>query len=89
MIWTLEIKLFQYDNENNWKVLVEIDSMSTLEELHYLIQYAVNFDNDHLYEFYISKTERSRDRIRFDDENEKIYSATLESIYPLEKGKKL
>ena len=89
MIWALEIKLFQYDNENNWKVLVEVDSMSNLEELHYLIQYTVNFDNDHLYEFYISKTERSRDRIRFDDENEKIYSTTLESLYPLEKGKKL
>ena len=89
MILALEIKLFQYDNENNWKVTVEVDSMSTLEDLHYLIQYAVDFDNDHLYEFYISKTERSRDRIRFDDENEKIYSTTLESLYPLEKGKKL
>lgn len=89
MIWELEIKLFQYDNENNWKVKVEIDSMSNLQDLHYLIQYAVDFDNDHLYEFFVSKTERSRDRIRFDDENEKIYSTTLESLYPLEKGKKL
>ncbi len=89
MIWTLEIKLFQYDNENNWKVSVEIDSMSTLEDVHYLIQYAVDFDNDHLYEFYVSRTERSQDRIRYDDENEKIYDTTLESLYPLEKGKKL
>jgi len=89
VIWTLEIKLFQYDNENNWKVSVEIDSMSTLEDVHYLIQYAVDFDNDHLYEFYVSRTERSQDRIRFDDENEKIYDTTLESLYPLEKGKKL
>lgn len=89
MIWTLEIKLFQYDNENNWKVSVEVESTSTLEDLHYLIQYAVDFDNDHLYEFYVSKTERSQNRIRFDDENEKIYDTTLESIYPLEKGNKL
>jgi len=42
-----------------------------------------------LYEFYISRTERSRDRIRFDDENGDIYNVTLESLYPLEKGKKL
>lgn len=89
MIWTLEIKLFQYDNENNWKVSVEVESTSTLEDLHYLIQYAVDFDNDHLYEFYVSKTERSQNRIRYDDENEKIYDTTLESIYPLEKGNKL
>jgi len=89
MIWILEIKLFHTDKENQWKVSVEIDSMSTLEDLHYLIQYAVDFDNDHLYEFYVSKTERSRDRECFDDENEKIYTTTLENLYPLEKGKKL
>jgi len=89
MIWILEIKLFCTDKENQWKVSVEIDSMSTLEDLHYLIQHAVDFDNDHLYEFYVSKTERSRDRECFDDENEKIYTTTLENLYPLEKGKKL
>jgi len=53
------------------------------------IQDAVKFDNDHLYEFYISRTERSRDRIRFDDEDGGIYSTTLESIYPLKKDRKL
>lgn len=89
MIWILEIKLFHADDENHWKVSVEVDSMSTLEDLHYLIQYAVDFDNDHLYEFFVSKTERSRDRECFDDENEKIYTTTLENLYPLEKGKKL
>ena len=89
MIWTLELKLFCADKENEWRASVEIDSMSTLEDLHYLIQYAVDFDNDHLYEFFVSKTERSRQRIRFDDENEKVYSTTLEDLYPLGKGEKL
>lgn len=89
MIWILEIKFFHADDENQWKVSVEIDSTSTLEDLHYLIQYAVDFDNDHLYEFFVSKTERSRDRECFDDENEKLYTTTLENLYPLEKGKKL
>jgi len=89
MIWILEIKLFHTGRENQWKVSVEIDSTSTLEDLHYLIQYAVDFDNDHLYEFYVSKTARSRSRECFDDENGKIYTTTLEDLYPLEKGKKL
>ncbi len=90
MIWTLKIELlFGYYAEDEWAVTVEVDSTSTLEGLHFVIQDAVDFYNDHLYEFYISRTERSRDRVRFDDENEGIYTTTLESLYPLEKGRKL
>ena len=90
MIWTFKIELYTGEYaENGWGVAVEIDPASTLEELHFTIQDAVEFDNDHLYEFFISKTARSRDRVHFDDENERIYSETLESLYPLEKGKKL
>ena len=90
MIWTFKIELYTGEyGENGWGVTVEIDPASTLEELHLTIQDAVEFDNDHLYEFFISKTVRSHDRVRFDDENEGIYRETLESLYPLEKGKKL
>ncbi len=90
MIWVIEIELlFGLHAENEWQVSIEIDSATTLEDLHYIIQQAVQFDNDHMYKFYISRTERSRDRIRFDDENEQIYNVTLESLYPLKKGKKL
>ena len=90
MIWVIEIELlFGLHAENEWQVSIEIDSVTTLEDLHYIIQQAVQFDNDHMYKFYISRTERSRDRIRFDDENEQIYNVTLESLYPLKKGKKL
>ena len=71
MIWTFKIELlFGAYAENKWEATVEIDSTSTLEDLHFTIQDVVEFDNDHLYEFYISRTERSRDRVRFDDENE-------------------
>ena len=90
MIWTLNIELLSGAYlKDEWKATLEIDSTSTLEDLHFAIQDAVEFDNDHLYEFYISRTERSRDLVRFDDENEEIYSITLESLYPLEKRKKL
>ncbi|MCD6569432.1 MAG: hypothetical protein J7L53_01880 [Deltaproteobacteria bacterium] len=90
MIWTLKVELlFGIYAEAECIRIIEINSSSILEDLHFAIQDAVGFDNDHLYEFYISKTERSRDRIRFDDENRGIYNVTLESLYPLEKGKKL
>ena len=90
MIWTIKIELlFGMYAEESWSASVELDSMSTLEDLHFIIQDAVNFDNDHMYEFYISRTERSRERVTFDDENEKVYDTTLESLYPLEKNRKL
>jgi len=90
MIWTLTIELlFGTYAEEKWDGLIEIESSSTLEELHFAIIDAVNFENDHLYEFYVSRTERSRDRLRFDGESGKIYDTTLESLYPLEKGRKL
>ncbi len=69
--------------------VVEIESSSTLEDFHLAIQGAVGFGNDHLYEFYIAKTERSRDWVRFDEEGGDIYTTTLEDLYPLEKGRKL
>ena len=90
MIWTIKIELlFGMYAEENWSASVELDSMSTLEDLHFIIQDTVNFDNDHMYEFYISRTQRSRERVTFDDENEKVYETTLESLFPLEKNKKL
>jgi hypothetical protein len=88
MIWILKVELlFGTYAEDNWSGLIEIESSSTLEDLHFAIIDAVNFANDHLYEFYISRTERSRVRLRFSEESGKIYNTTLESLYPLEKGK--
>jgi len=86
MVWTLEIKVYARED---WKAVIEIDSKSTLEELHFIIQDAVEFDNDHMYEFYISRTERSQNRVSYDDENEGIYETTLDDLFPLEKGNKL
>ncbi len=90
MIWTFKIELlFGYHTVEEWMRVIEIDCSSTLEDLHFVIQDTVGFDNDHLYEFYTARTERSRDRVRFDNENEEIYELTLEDLYPLEKRKKL
>jgi hypothetical protein len=91
MIWTLRVELLDglHAGEEECVRVIEIVSSATLEDLHLAIQDAVDFDNDHLYEFYVARTERSRDRQRFDEENGGIGTTTLEDIYPLEKGKKL
>ncbi len=90
MIWTFKVELLDgaYAGEEECAWVIEIGSSATLEDLHLAIQGAVDFDNDHLYEFYVAKTERSRDRKRFDDQNRDIYATILEDIFPLEKGKK-
>lgn len=88
MILTLTIKLVRGFCAQTWKATLEIDESAMLEDLHQAIQKAVEFDNDHLYEFYIARTYRSRDRVSFDDENEGLYEFTINSIFPLEEGKK-
>ena len=90
MIWTITIELAFgiYAKEECIRV-IEIDPSLTLGELHLVFQDAIGFNNDHLYEFYIARTERSRAQERFDDENNGIYEMTLEDLYPLPKGRKL
>ena len=90
MIWILKAELlFGAYAEEEWEGTIEIESSSTLEDLHFALQDILNFDNDHMYEFYVSRTERSRDRIRYDDENGLVYDLTLEKLYPLGKNRKL
>ncbi|MDL2124222.1 MAG: plasmid pRiA4b ORF-3 family protein, partial [Deltaproteobacteria bacterium] len=90
MIWILKVELlFGAYAEEEWEGTIEIESSSTLEDLHFALQDILNFDNDHMYEFYVSRTERSRDRIRYDDENGLVYDLTLEKLYPLGKNRKL
>ncbi len=68
MIWTLKVELLDgaYAGEEECVRIIEIDSSVALEDLHLAIQDTVGFDNDHLYEFYVARTKRSRDRQRFD-----------------------
>jgi hypothetical protein len=116
MIWTLQIKLLAGRWANKpWAATIALDASSTLEDLHYIIQQAVDFDNDHLYGFFVARTPRSRDRVRYDcnyenddedegedksegeDESEeyddngddRLYTTTLESLFPLPKDRKL
>ena len=81
MIWTLRTKLLGYEDE--WSADIQIDSAATLEELHFVIQEAVDFDNDHMYAFYVARNDRSRDREFFDDDNGRLYSTDLDALFPL------
>ncbi|MFZ0791056.1 MAG: hypothetical protein WAM94_15700 [Chromatiaceae bacterium] len=90
MIWTLQLKLVRgLYAEGPWEGTIALDAASTLEDLHFAIQRAVDFDNDHLYEFYVARTDRSRDRIRFDEEDDALFTRTIESLFPLPKDKRL
>lgn len=89
MICTISLKIISAPCACDWQGVIEIESSSTLDAVHAAIQAAVDFEDDHLYEFFISRTPHSRDRVCYDDENEEVYSETLETIFPLKKNRKL
>jgi hypothetical protein len=67
----------------DWEGNFAIAPGATLEDVHHLIQDALQFDDDHGYEFYIARTFSSREVEVFDDENGEIYQRTLASLFPL------
>lgn len=91
MIWTLVIKLLSGAwAEKEWSATIALDSSSTLEDLHLIIQQAVDFDDDHLYSFYVARTPRSRDRVLYDEEEDQVpWEVTVESLFPLPKDRRL
>ena len=90
MIITVRVKLiWGVYFEDDWECEIELDQNSTLEELHLLIQHAVNFDMDHMYEFYISRTERSHDRKNFEPDYNGCLETKINEVFPLPKNKKL
>ena len=58
VIWTLRVKLPRVQTE--CVRVIEIKSSATFLELHEAIQDAVNFDNDHLFEFFIGRNPGNR-----------------------------
>jgi hypothetical protein len=77
-IYTLEISFpYQQDEDAPWVRTIEVRENFTLEQLHSYIQEIVNFDDDHLYEFYIGKNPRNKSSVI---ESNKI---KLNEIYPI------
>lgn len=75
-IYRLKIS-FPYDgNEVKWSKTIDVKDDFTLHELHRLILNLVDFDDDHLHEFYVGKNPRSKPSEVPDD-------ARLNEIYPI------
>ena len=95
MIWTLTIECIMgmYQSHECVRVL-EIHSAASLLELHIAIQDAVDFDQDHLFEFFGGRHWRNR-KVAFEDRYEDAdpfdtyANITLEDVYPLPSGCKL
>ena len=89
-IWTLNVKLvFGIHARGPLEATLEIDSSATLEDLHLAIQSAVQFDDDHMYMFYVARAHRSRDRTVFEHEDGTLQDTTLAELFPLPPSRKL
>jgi hypothetical protein len=89
MIYTIKISLPNFGDADNWESVFEIAGENTLEDLHLLIQDLVEFDNDHMYEFFIASTPSSRDRLSFNFDNEGIFDSNIENFITQSQGKKM
>ena len=92
MIITLKIELWRGHHSTDfqeWNRVIELEEDTTLEDLHLIIQELIDFDNDHLYEFFVANNYRSREKIRYDDENGLVYEQTIGDLYPLKNHKKI
>ena len=99
MIWTLKIEcvLGRYLSDE-WVRVIEIDSRTTLSDIHEEIQDEIGFDRDHLFEFFAGRNTRKRDidfageeswAMPWGDVCDRYSELKLENIYPLPKGLKL
>lgn len=95
MIWELRIECISgLYLEAECIRTVEIDSRSSLFDLHDFIQDAIDFGRDHLFEFFAGRNPRNRKLVFGDssdwEANADIYSEIrLEQVYPLPKSCKL
>ena len=80
-VYTLELSLPYSDDDDAWSRIIEVREDFDLESLHNYIQELVEFDDDHLYEFYVGKTPRRKSYMVPDE-------AKLNDIYPIT-GQKL
>jgi len=73
---------------DEWSCEVEVDESMMLEDLHHEILDIVKFDNDHMYQFFVSRREFGSDRVHYDDREHSL-STKLSELFPLPKNRKL
>ncbi|MCK5681114.1 hypothetical protein KAI46_09940 [bacterium] len=76
--------------------LIEIDSTASILDLHFAIQQSVDFDNSHMFEFFIGRTPRNRTifvggKPNWDtfDPFREYENVSLSEVFPLQSGMKL
>ena len=89
MIYTINIKLPNPLEQIHWECVIEVDGDASLEDLHLMIQEAVEFDNDHMYEFYIAKTLQAFERNSFQCDEQRIVDTSIEYFIQTAKDKKM
>jgi len=94
-VLTLNIKLSGWrEGAPDWSARIEVPGSFTLAELHEAIQRLVNFDNDHLHEFFAGRNWRDR-KVVFGELSENPFefnaaeAVALDEVFPLPKGQKL
>tara|TARA_R110001583_G_scaffold16561_13_gene67828 strand:- start:877 stop:1293 length:417 start_codon:yes stop_codon:yes gene_type:complete len=89
MIVVIKITLLSgfYASEE-WSCEVEVDENISLADFHVEILNIVKFDNDHMYQFFVSRREFGSERIYFDDREHSL-STKLIDLFPLPKSRKL
>ncbi len=83
-VYTLKITFPNNMAEVPWSRTIEVKEDCTLEQLHRYIQFLVEFDNDHLYEFYVGRNPRNREyKIPIKKRLNEIYPMTGYKLYYL------
>jgi hypothetical protein len=82
-IITLKVRWYK-----SWSCEIELKDTTTLEDVHNAIQTAVNFDNNHLYEFYIGGTIRGR-LISIFNTDDVLSETLIADLFPLPRDKYL
>ncbi|MBB3063699.1 IS1096 element passenger TnpR family protein [Microbulbifer rhizosphaerae] len=84
---TIELESGMYA-EHPWKRVIETRESMDLYDLHLYIQEIINFDNDHLFEFFVGRNWGNR-KVVFRDEDEfgfeevRSLDTALNELYPL------
>ena len=74
--------------KHDWQASVEIEQDYTLDDIHFVIQDLVGFDNDHLYDFFLATSQYNL-RSQYSLDDELGYERTIGSMFPLPKHRKL
>jgi len=80
------------EDKNFWEAIIEVPIDYSLFDFHLFIQNIIDFENDHLFEFYAGRNERNRklifsDEAGYPDDGGEFENISLKDIYPLKRLK--